>query len=263
MVKKNLHIVMVQSSIITENCSENLKNYSKILESAPECDLILFPEMFNTGFSTGDMSVSESVDGEAITWIKKMAAKYQTAISATILINDDNSFYNRFYLCRKDGSLDFYDKKHLFGFGGESRYITAGEKQTIFELNGWKILPQVCYDLRFPVFSRNSFSNDTFGYDIAIYLANWPASRTKIWRTLLSARAIENQAYIVGVNRTGRDKNQTPHNGNSLVAHPDGSILADLGDEDTKMKLVILNYKELSEFRNRFPFALDWDSFKF
>ena len=197
-----INVTLIQSDIIWEDKVSNLKNYQNKISQIESTDLIVLPEMFTTGFSMNPKDISETMSGETIQWMKSNASKMNSAICGSIIIEEDDKYFNRFIWVNPDGSICQYDKKHLFSFAGEDKNYTAGNEKIIIEYKGWKICPLVCYDLRFPVWSRNSED-----YDLLIYVANWPTKRKLAWKSLLVARAIENQCYVIGVNRVGKDEN--------------------------------------------------------
>ena len=260
---KNLKVTLIQTDIIWENCEENLAKYenqylSKLKKG--ETDLILFPELFTTGFSMKTELFYETMQGQTIQWMTKWALKLNTYIGGSVIIKENNNYYNRFLMVSKNGVETFYDKKHLFRMGNEHQHFSAGNKSAIFKIKGWKIRLQVCYDLRFPVFSRNKVIDNQKEYDALIYVANWPAVRSSIWSVLLNARAIENQAYCIGVNRVGLDGNQIQHTGNSTMVTPWGKVF-ELNTNIEQMQTVVLLKNELDTISTKFPAFLDADAF--
>lgn len=219
-------------------------------------DLIVLPEMFSTGFTMDAESQAEPVDGPSTDWLRIQASDRQTAICGSLIIKDGEHYYNRFILMRPDGTHEQYDKRHLFRLADEHQHYSAGEKQAVFELNGWRVCPMICYDLRFPVWSRNRDA-----YDLLIYVANWPGRRHLAWETLIRARAIENQAYVAAVNRSGTDGNDLPYLGGSAIIDYLGQELLDLGSTPGH-GMASLNMQDLLTFRDRFPFHKDADQFE-
>ena len=217
-------------------------------------DLIILPEMFTTGFSM-DTSFAEKFDGVTINWLLHQASKINASIVGSIMVQEKDKFYNRLVVVQPNGLISKYDKKHLFSFGSENNFFTAGQKRLEILINGWKVCPLVCYDLRFPVWSRN-----TSGYDLLIYVASWPAARSFAWKSLLTARAIENQCYVAGVNRIGKDGNGLIYNGDSVCLDFTGDALLSF-EGDESVQTVILNKKDQNDFRDRFPFLKDQDQF--
>jgi predicted amidohydrolase len=254
---KNLKVTIVQPDIIWKNVRGNLDKYTTLLSGAAgKSDLILFPEMFQTGFCTEPASVCETMDGDTVRWMKRTAESMKCALTGSMVIRESRRFFNRVIYMDQYANMTWYDKRHLFRMAGEEVNFTAGLERIIVPLKDWRICIQVCYDLRFPVWSRNRDD-----YDVLVYLANWPSARMDVWNTLLKARAIENQSYVIGVNRVGTDGNNISYAGESMVIDPKG-ILADgspiSGEE---VKTFSLSWKELHEFRKKFPVLKDRDEF--
>ncbi|MEQ1962566.1 amidohydrolase, partial [Xenorhabdus khoisanae] len=221
-----------------------------------DSDLIVLPEMFTTGFSMKPQNLAETMDGPSIQWMKAMAAKKSCAIVGSMIITENQRFYNRLLWVNADGSIVYYDKKHLFSYAQEDHEYTAGNVPLVVDFKGWKIATFICYDLRFPVWSRNVSGH----YDAAIYIASWPARRSAHWRSLLQARAIENQSYVIGVNRVGQDGNQLEYDGHTMLIDPVGDILLhEINDE--VVKTVPISLSHVQEVRERFPFLKDADAF--
>lgn len=255
---EKLNVSMVQTDIYWENPVANraeLEENIASIEGSP--DLIILPETFTTGFTNNVASWTEPMNFITHKWMKQLAAQYKTAICGSILIKENGLYYNRFLFVKQDGSTTFYDKKHLFAYGGEDDLFTAGTEKVIIELNGWNICPLVCYDLRFPVFSRNR----SLEYDLLIYSANWPESRIQVWDTLLKARAIENQSYVLGVNRIGTDGNNIKYNGRSAGIDPKGNNINKVQSNQGIIN-VHLSKSDLKTFRKKFPAHLDADNFE-
>ena len=256
-MKSNLHITLVQSSLHWENIPANLAMFSEKLDGIKEgTDLVVLPEMFSTGFSMRPELFAETMDGSVMHWMSDTAKRKNTVICGSAMIRDEDKYYNRLLWMRPDGSYEYYDKRHLFGLGDEHQHFTAGTRRLTVDLNGWKILPLVCYDLRFPVWARN-----TDGYDVLLFVANWPERRINAWKLLLEARAIENQCYVVGVNRVGNDGNDIYHPGESCVVDPLGIKLWSISNHES-MKSVELNYQFLHGIRQSLPFLKDLDAFE-
>ncbi len=253
---EKLKITIVQSNLIWENKEANLANFQKIIEDlAGKTDLIILPEMFTTGFSMKPAEFAEKPNGKTLTWMKNMAESSSAAIAGSIIIKENNKFYNRFLFVTKQG-IEQYDKRHLFAMAGEDKHYEQGKQSTLINYKGWKIRPQICYDLRFPVWSRN-----TDEYDLLIYVANWPEKRVAHWSALLRARAIENQAYVAGVNRIGFDGNNYPHSGDSAIYNPMGEIISKTKANQERAETIELSYEELNKIRKNLPFLQDKDSF--
>jgi predicted amidohydrolase len=255
-IKEHLTIALAQFNIEWESVDLNLgKIESMVSDSKIETDILVLPEAFNTGFSTQSKTLAEQPNGKTVQWMRTLSSKYNCAVCGSLFINDEDRYYNRFYWVEPDGKTHFYDKRHLFSMGGEDHLFSHGIKQLTIEYKGWKIFPQICYDLRFPVWSRN-----VNGYDLLINVANWPAARSEVWKTLLKARAIENQCYVVAVNRIGTDGNKIDHSGNSLVIDPKGIKIFKAHHREM-IETVTLDYHQLHHFRNKFNTLKDGDSF--
>ncbi len=253
----NLRVTLVQTDIIWQNINENLNHIESLLKQKTlSTDLIILPEMFNTGFTMEPDKVSEDMNGTTVTFLRRIAQEHNADIAGSIPVKENNNFYNRLVWVKPDGALFTNDKRHLFRMGGEDKIYTAGDALLTVNLNGWKIRPFICYDLRFPVWSRNS----GLEYDLAIYSANWPAKRDFHWETLLRARAIENQCYVAGVNRTGSDGNRIVYNGKSTVIDYYGNILYSADDSES-VYTIELSRSELLAYRESFPAWKDGDEF--
>lgn len=260
---QDLKITSIQTDIIWENSQENRKRYevNYLLKlTIGETDLILFPELFTTGFTMNTKMYSEKMDGQTIQWMQHWAKKLDTQIGGSLIIEENNTYYNRFVIVSKNGIESFYDKNHLFRMGDENNHFTKGEARVIHTLKGWKLLLQVCYDLRFPVFSRNQTINTEKEYDALLYIANWPEVRSEIWSTLLKARAIENQTYCIGVNRIGKDNHNMSHSGNSVSITPWGKE-TQLQPNQEHMFTFTLEKSILNDINQKFPAFLDANSF--
>lgn len=259
---ENITVTLIQTNIFWERASDNLEMYSDMLDTiSGKTDLIILPEMFTTGFSMNAMKLAEKSGGTTMQWMKKWSGKMECIVTGSIIISDQDKFYNRLVWMRPDGSFSFYDKRHLFRMGDEHLYYNPGRSRLITEVKGWKIRPLICYDLRFPVWSKNRYFNSQWDYDILIYVANWPAARSNIWSTLLSARAIENQAFVAGVNRVGDDGNNISYSGNSLVVDLTGNILLSCDHGKTECKSIMLYRENLIENRDKLGAGRDWDQF--
>jgi len=257
-MNENIFVSIIQSDIKWQDKEYNLKNFEqKIDKIINHTDIIVLPEMFDTGFTLQPETNFDIMDGKTIKWMLKMASKKNAIICGTIIIGEKSNFYNRFIFAMPTGEIKFYDKRHLFRMAKEHYHYTQGNQKIIIEYKGWKIRPLICYDLRFPVWSRNV--ND---YDIIIYTANWPYSRKFQWSTLLRARAIENQAYVVGVNRIGVDGNNFEYSGDSVVLSPLGETLVTTELNTECINTIELNYNKLQQYRNNFPVSLDADKFE-
>ena len=252
-----ISVSIIQSDIIWEDKISNLKNYQNKINQIESTDLIVLPEMFTTGFSMNPKDISETMNGETVQWMKDNASKINSAICGSIIIEEKGKYFNRFIWVNPDGSIHQYDKKHLFSFAGENKNYTPGNEKIIIEYKGWKICPLVCYDLRFPVWSRNLED-----YDLLIYVANWPTKRKLAWKSLLVARAIENQCYVIGVNRVGKDENNHYYSGESSLINALGETLYTNSHIEEVYTTSISKY-ELNKVRSQLPFLNDKDNFNF
>lgn len=232
----------------------------KILAIPENTNLVILPEMFSTGFSMKPSILAETMDGETIAWMKRMASSKKIILTGSIIIKDNEHYFNRLIWMLPNGTLGFYDKRHLFAFAGEDQHYTPGNKRLITSVNGWKINLQICYDLRFPVWARQQSNDESTEFDLLIYVANWPEKRNHAWKTLLTARAIENQSYVIGVNRVGEDGNQISHSGDSMLIDPLGNILFTQAHEEVVHSFE-LTKDTLNNTRNSFPFWKDADQF--
>jgi omega-amidase len=251
-----MKLALIQSSLSWENPEKNRKKLGEKINAISESvDLIVLPEMFTSGFTMKPNDVAETMQGETIIWLKHLAKARNCAITGSLVISENDNFYNRLVFVFPSGEIQFYDKRHLFTLAGEDEVYTAGNKKLIVEYKGWKICPLICYDLRFPVFSRNVEE-----YDVLIYVANWPITRINAWDALLKARAIENMSYTIGVNRIGEDDNNFQYNGHSQVVNFSGDYIME--PIETKCVFIVeLNKAELLLARKKFNFLSDQDSF--
>ncbi len=273
----NLKITIIQSELHWENVDKNLAMFTeKIASIKEETDLIILPEMFTTGFTMNSAQFAETISGKTIQWMKKQAKNKNAAIAGSIIIADEGKYYNQLIWATPDGKIQSYNKRHLFRMAGENQYYSAGTERLIVDWKGWKICPLVCYDLRFPVWSRNTplptppkgeslpslWEGSGMGYECLIYVANWPEARKEPWSKLLEARAIENQVYVVGVNRVGVDGKQMIYSGNSAVIDPKGNVMCNIPEHQNFIQTIELNRQELEDFREKFPVGLDGDDFE-
>lgn len=232
----------------------------KIMALPDKTEIVVLPEMFSTGFSMQPKLFAETMEGETVEWMKRISSENGIVLTGSIIAEESGNYFNRLVWMLPNGQFGYYDKRHLFAYAGEHEAYTAGNKRLIASVKGWKINLQVCYDLRFPVWARQQTKNETPEYDLLIYVANWPEKRSHAWKTLLCARAIENQCYVVGVNRVGNDGNNIYHSGNSLVIDPLGQVLYHMADEED-VNTITLSKEKLTEVRTRFPFLNDADNF--
>ncbi|MEN9686274.1 MAG: hypothetical protein RLZZ28_2060 [Bacteroidota bacterium] len=256
-----LSFSLIQTELFWENKPANLSMLErKIMGIREKTEVVVLPEMFSTGFSMQPAKLAETMEGTTVGWMKKIAAAKKIILTGSVIIKENENFFNRLVWVQPDGRLGYYDKRHLFAFAGEDRFYTAGHKRLIAQVKGWKINLQVCYDLRFPVWVRQQ-TQERPEYDVLLYVANWPERRVQAWKTLLQARAIENQCYVIGVNRVGDDGNKVYHSGESMVIDPLGNILYQKAKEEDVYSIV-LEKEPLEEIRNKFPFWKDGDHFK-
>lgn len=266
----DLKITIIQSSLHWENKEMNLIMFSqKINDIKESTDLIILPEMFTTGFSMSPKKFAEPMNGATVSWMKEKAKEKNCVITGSFICEENGKCFNRLVWVNPDGSFSTYDKRHLFRMANEDAHYSAGQKRIVVELKGWKINPMICYDLRFPVWSRNKLvqgskvdKNPQYEYDLLIYVANWPEVRSYPWKTLLLARAIENQSYVVGLNRVGNDGNKIYHSGDSAVINARGEIISRTKAQEESTETITLNYSELLAYRKSFPAMLDADAFE-
>lgn len=256
-MQDQLKIHLIQSDTVWKNISENLENISqKINQITESTDLIVLPEMFSTGFVMEPSDIAETMNGKSVTWMKKIANSKDCAISGSLIIEENGNIYNRLVFVQPNNELTYYDKKHLFSHAGEDKIYTAGKERKIIEYKGWKIAAFICYDLRFPVWCRN-----TENYDIALFTANWPTPRIHAWDTLLKARAIENICYTIGVNRVGKDNNNLEYIGHSQVINPQGNTIKKSSIPVEEIISTTLYKAEILKNRKDFTFLKDQDIF--
>jgi omega-amidase len=256
-----LSFTLIQTRLFWEDRDANLAMLEKkIREIRERTEIVVLPEMFSTGFSMNPTKLAERMDGATVQWMKKIAAAKKIVLTGSVIIEEDGNYYNRLLWVLPDGNLGYYDKRHRFAFAGENAEYTPGNKRLIAQVKGWKINLQVCYDLRFPVWARQH-SNESPEYDVLLYVANWPERRAHAWKTLLTARAIENQCYVVGVNRVGDDGNGIAHSGDSMVIDALGTTLYHKSDGED-IHTIVLEREPLQQVREKFPFWKDADNFK-
>jgi omega-amidase len=265
-----LTVTLIQSNLQWEDRSANLQLLEEKIRSVKErTELVILPEMFNTGFSMNPEELAENMDGITLQWMKRISKEKNIILTGSLIIREDGNYYNRLVWMLPNGACGLYDKRHRFAYAGEDQQFAAGNKRLIASAKGWKINLLVCYDLRFPVWARQqgnlgadaSGDQDAFEYDLLIYVANWPEKRINAWNTLLQARAIENQCYTIGLNRVGTDGNNIYYNGNSMIVGPLGEILYQKAEMEDVFTYT-LEKKNLEEVRNRLPFWRDADAFQ-
>jgi omega-amidase len=260
---QDLNIAFIQADLSWENPGANREkfgHYISKLKNNPQ--LIVLPETFTTGFPVDPHQFAESPDGETVQWMKHQAKSSGAVICGSILLRLNGHFHNSLLWMLPDGSYSIYNKRHVFRMGGEHKLIRPGTELLDVSLHGWNIRPLVCYDLRFPVWSRNKVQHGNYDYDLLIYIANWPEARSYPWKQLLVARAIENQAYVLGVNRVGKDGPGNTYSGDSVLLDPKGMIIAHAGPFAQAVVETSLDGTELLSFREKFNVSLDWDMFK-
>ncbi|MBL4724865.1 MAG: amidohydrolase [Lutibacter sp.] len=253
-----LKTVVIQTNLVWRNADQNrIQLLEKINTINENVDLIVLPEMFTTGFSMHPEEIAESMNGDTVNWMLKLASEKDAAIAGSIIISENNKYYNRFLFVHPSGEINYYDKRHLFTLAGEQEIYTPGKEKLIVNYKGWKICPLVCYDLRFPVWARNVEE-----YDVLIYVANWPKRRITAWDVLLKARAIENMCYTIGVNRVGVDPNNFEYCGHSAVFDSLGEELTEIKSNQEDIAIITLNKEHIANVRNKLSFLSDKDSFE-
>ncbi|HQQ93681.1 MAG TPA: nitrilase family protein [Bacteroidia bacterium] len=268
-----MKVALVQTHLFWENRKKNLEHFSALLKNIKGADLIILPEMFTSGFSMNTETVAERSGAETLDWLKNEARKKKAVICGSTAVKQGKFNYNRLFWVQPEGTVKSYDKRHLFRMGKEDEHYKAGKKKLLVQYKGWKFCPLICYDLRFPVWSRNKFRfkkpapgtkpspSGSWDYDVLIYVANWPDVRAYPWKQLLIARAIENQCYVIGVNRVGKDGNGIDHAGISLCISPKGEIIHEATAHKQSVALIDLDKGSLEKFRHVFPAGLDADAF--
>ena len=254
---ENLQVTLLQSHLIWEDKTANLAQFDQKLDQlTSQSDLIILPEMFTTGFSMQPEKLAEPMDGPTVKWLSEKAQQTNAVVTGSFICIENGQYYNRLVWMQPDGQYFTYDKRHLFTLAKEHEHYSAGQKRLIVEWKGWKIMPLICYDLRFPVWSRN-----TEQYDLLVYVANWPEKRVNAWKSLLTARAIENQCYAIGVNRVGHDGNGIPHSGASSLVDYSGALLYQVNYQEDSFTTT-LSLAPQNTFRNKLRFLDDRDKFQ-
>lgn len=257
----SLTLTIIQTDLVFENKAANLERLKTKIENIEQrTEIVVLPEMFSTGFSMQPELFAETMEGETVQWMKDIAETNKIIVTGSIIIEEDGQYFNRLVWMLPNGQSGYYDKRHLFAYGEEDKHYTGGNKRLIASVKGWKIKLLICYDLRFPVWSRQQSGENETEYDLLIYVANWPERRSHAWKTLLCARAIENQCYVAGVNRVGKDNKNIYHSGNSLVIDPLGQVLYHMADEEDVFTIT-LQKEDLDKARTQFPFWKDADDF--
>ncbi|GAA3634033.1 amidohydrolase [Flavivirga jejuensis] len=256
-MQDELKIALIQSDLVWENPKQNCENFSKKIKNLPEAvDLVILPEMFTTGFTMNAKDVAETMDGDTVAWMRSTALKTNAVIIGSLVILEEKNYYNRLLFVEPSGAIQHYDKRHTFTLVGEDKIYTAGTKKLIIDYKGWKICPLICYDLRFPVWARN-----TEDYDVLLYIANWPKPRVSAWDALLKARAIENMSYCIGVNRVGVDGVNSDYSGHSAVYDVLGNIITSMEPSKEQAQIVTLEKRHIQAYRNKLKFLNDRDLF--
>lgn len=261
---QDLKVTLIQSPIHWQNTEANLAMFEeKIWQIDEQTDIIILPEMFTTGFSMESEKLAEPMNFKAFKWMKQMAAQTKAVIVGSVIVKENQQNYNRLIWMQPDGNFKTYDKRHLFRMADEHNHFSAGDKKLIVEWKGWRICPLICYDLRFPVWSRNTYITDLhrMNYDLLLYVANWPAARISAWDVLLKGRAVENLSYTIGLNRIGDDGNEVAYNGHSAAIDFKGEAMIQLANEE-KISTIKLSAEALAKYRKKFPAYLDADKFK-
>lgn len=257
MAQEILHIALFQLDLVWENPQANRDRIDQWFDKISKTtDIVFLPEMFTTGFSMNVDQLAEPMDGETVQWMKKRCAEHGLALCGSLMIRENGKYFNRLLFVEPSGEIHTYDKRHLFTMGNEESHFEQGTQRLILQYKGWRICPLVCYDVRFPVWSRNR--NE---YQVLVYAANWPSNRDEVWNTLLKARAIENQAYVVGVNRVGVDGQMISYSGHSQILAAKGNCLAETKPGEEGIVSAEISYSELEKFKMAFPVLDDADSF--
>jgi len=260
-----MKVSIIQTHIFWEDREKNIAHFSKLIDGIKEnTDLIILPEMFTTGFTMNPEQFAEDAKGETLKWLKQKAREKKAVITGSVSVKDGRNYFNRLFWIEPKGTTKTYDKRHLFRMAKEDQHYNAGKKKLITQINDWRFCPLICYDLRFPIWSRNKFkkAKNQWDYDVLIYVANWPKVRRYPWKQLLIARAIENQCYVIGVNRIGKDGSGYEHSGDSLIINPRGEIISKTKANKHNIETLELDRNYLDEFRKIFPAGLDADRFE-
>lgn len=262
-----LLVSIIQADLLWEDKTANLARFERKIAAIPQKELVVLPEMFSTGFSMNPTTLAETMDGPTLQWMQKMAQQHRIILTGSLIIADEGHYFNRLIWMQPDGQYGCYDKRHLFAYGGEDQHYSAGNRRLIASAKGFKINLQVCYDLRFPVWSRqptatnNEEKNTDHLFDVLVYVANWPQAREHAWTSLLTARAIENQCYVVGVNRVGTDARDQYFSGNSMIIDPLGQVIYQVAHKEDSFT-TSLSRELLTEVRDRYPFWNDADNYE-
>ena len=254
-----MKVAIFQANTVNDEIESNLLRYDSLLNKLDsDTELLVFPEMFTSGFSL-DINYAETMQGRSLKWMKEKAIEKGITISGSLFINENDKYFNRHFFVMPNGEYEYYDKKHLFSLSKEPNIITPGNEKRIVNYKGWYIALFTCYDIRFPIWCRNTYSNNEYGYDIAIYVSSWACERNFAWQSLLVGRAIENMAYTIGVNRVGIDKKGIKYNGSSAILNYKGETLVMAENEKEEIVYHTLDNQSLLLFRQSFPIGKDWD----
>jgi omega-amidase len=264
-----LSVTLIQTNLHWEDVSKNLAMLGDKIRSIEKTEIVVLPEMFSTGFSMKPETMAETMDGPTVSWMKNIAQEKKIIITGSIIIEEEGNYFNRLIWMLPNGQYGYYDKRHLFAYAGEHEHYTPGSRRLIAQVKGWKLNLQICYDLRFPVWARQrneapllseTLQEPESEYDVLIYIANWPERRNHAWKTLLQARAIENQCFVIGVNRVGKDGNDINHTGDSMAVDPMGEILVTSANDEF-IHTITLDKTMLDTIREKLPFLKDRDTF--
>ncbi len=259
---QDLTLSLVQADLVWEDVTQNLLRFEGCLEPlSGKQDLILLPEMFNSGFLVHPEKIAETMGGPTSQWMSRKARELDCTIAGTLMIKESGYYYNRTLFMHPDGSFDSYDKRHLFRMGNEHLKFQPGKKRKIIRVKGWNIMPVTCYDLRFPVWMKNTYRDGQYEYDLLVVLANWPEVRNEVWKALLTARALENLSYVAAVNRVGTDGNGLTFSGDTRLLDYKGQSVASVEEPLEGIITCTLSYTDLENFREKFPVGMDWDPF--
>jgi predicted amidohydrolase len=261
-MKEDLKVALVQADILWEDIPGNLSRFKDKIEKIDGADIILLPELFSTGFSMTAKRLAESMDGPTLAWMREISRDSGAAIAGSLVIKENGKIFNRLVWVEPEGRVMHYDKRHLFTLAGEEAHFDPGSERLVLDYKGWKICPLICYDLRFPVWARNTIQDGAIDYDILIYVASWPEVRSYAWEQLLIARAIENQAYCIGVNRIGKDPSGHTYKGMSVLVDAMGEVVA--GSQEYKEQTILANLSapNLNAVRRKISFLPDQDPFR-
>jgi len=255
-MNEKLRISLIQTQIYYKDVERNLRNFERLILNVPNSHIILLPEMFNTSFCPKEKELAEEMTGRTVSWMKKQSKIKNSSIAGTLMIKDDNRIYNRLVWVKQNGEVFYYNKRHLFSLIREDQHLEKGKERLIINDYGWKICPLICYDLRFPIFSRNNVD-----YDVLIYLSNWPVKRVNAWNVLLKARSIENQCYTIGLNRIGVDENGIEYNGSSQAIDPYGETLPPFKNTEESVINVVCESQTIKKVRKKLNFLKDQDRY--